>query len=204
MRGAQRRLEIARVAADLFSAHGFSVSTRRISEELSISQAALYKHFKSKEAIIEEVFRVRYLEEKPSDFRSLLDTSQGLLVDRLTRAYVSFFDGITETSLKLFHRASYDGLDLAKQYSPHLNERILGPVIAHLRCEAKIVTLEQLPATRDERELALMLHSTIVFSGIRKFVYHIDFSGNEPHLIREYVTVWLAGALVSIARYHAR
>ena len=166
MPAAQRRLEIARVAADLFAAHGFSVSTRRISVELGISQAALYKHFKSKDAIIEEVFRVRYLEEKPSDFRSLLDTSKGPLVERLTRAYQSFFNGITETSLKLFHRASYDDLDLAKRYSPHLNERVLWPLLEHLRAEAKLATLDRSPPIKDERELALMLHSTIVFLGI--------------------------------------
>jgi len=63
MSGKKRRLEIARVAAGLFAAEGFSLSTRKISSEIGISQAALYKHFKSKAEIIEEVFRVFYLDE---------------------------------------------------------------------------------------------------------------------------------------------
>ncbi|MFT5447238.1 MAG: AcrR family transcriptional regulator [Gammaproteobacteria bacterium] len=201
MSGEQRRLEITRVTADLFAVHGFSVYTRRISEELGTSQAALYKHFKSKDAIIEEVFRVRYLQEKPSDFHLHLDTLPGSLLDRLTVAYVSFFSGITETSLKLFHRASYDGLGLAKRDSLHLNERRVWPVLEHLRAEVGLATLSDLPASRDERELALMLHSTIVLLGIRKFVYHIDFADNEPQGIRQYVSVWRAGAM---AQYHAR
>jgi len=109
---------------------------------------------------------------------------------------------MTETGIKLFHRASYDGLDLVKQYSPHLDERIIWPVLENVRVEAGLAPLKDLAATRDERELALMLHSTIVFLGIRKHVYRVDFKGYEPHVIREYVEVWLNGALVSIKRYH--
>jgi AcrR family transcriptional regulator len=186
----------------LFAAQGFSVSTRKISDAVGISQAALYKHFRSKEEIIEEVFRLRYLNQKPSDFRHLLDGSTGPLVDRLTSAYLSFFNDISETSLKLFHRASYDGLEIAKRYSPHLDEKILWPLMDNLRSEAKMAGLEQLAATRDEREVALMLHSSIVFIAIRKFVYHIDFKGTEAQVIRQYVGVWVAGAIDTIRAYH--
>jgi len=147
---------------------------------------------------------VFYLDEKPSLFHSVLNTTEGDIVSRLTAAYLTFFNGMSETGIKLFHRASYDGLDLVKQYSPHLDERIIWPVLENVRIEAGLAPLNDLPAMRDERELALMLHlhSTIVFLGIRKHVYRIDFKGYEPHLIREYIDVWISGALVSIKRYH--
>lgn len=200
--GGQRRLEIARVAAGLFAADGFSVSTRRISDALGITQAALYKHFKSKEELIEEVFRVRYLDDKPSDFEGILNASKGVLRDRLALAYISFFDGITETGLKLFHRASCDGLEIARRYSPHLDARNLLPVLENLRAESGQSTLALRPASSAERELAMMLHSTIVFMGIRKYVYRIDFKGTEPALIRQYVSVWLVGALGFMQDHH--
>ena len=202
MPGKQRRLEIVRVAAELFATNGFSVPTRKISEVLGITQAALYKHFKSKNEIIEEVFRVRYLDEKPSDFSTLLEESDGPLEDRLTLAYVSFFKGLSEISMKLFHRASYDGLEIAKRYSPHLDQRIIWPVLENLRAEAGLPPLAQLPAISAERELVLMMHSTVVFLGIRKFVYQIDFKGNEPKLIHQYVNVWVTGALANLDSYH--
>ncbi|NND92263.1 MAG: helix-turn-helix transcriptional regulator, partial [Granulosicoccus sp.] len=82
--GRLRRLEIARVAAELFATDGFSVPTRRISDAIGISQAALYKHFKSKEEIIEEVLRVRFLEEKESDFKRIMDETEGTLLERLS------------------------------------------------------------------------------------------------------------------------
>ena len=194
----QRRLEIARVAGDLFAAHGFSVSTRTISDALGITQAALYKHFSSKEEIIEEVFRIRYLDQKESNFSNILDTSTDKLSRRLTRAYVSFFEEITETSLKLFQRASYDDLEIAKRYTPHLNDRIIWPILEHLRVEAKLPDLVQRPASNQERELILMLHSTIIFLAIRKFVYHIEFKAPEADIIELHVNVWLSGALKNI------
>jgi len=190
------------VAAGLFATDGFSLSTRKISAELGITQAALYKHFKSKEEIIEEVFRVNYLDEKPSQFRSVLEISTGDLSHRLSAAYLNFFNDLTETSIKLFQRASHDGLEIAKRYSPHLDEKILWPVLESVRVEAGLPPLAELPHTKDERELALMLHTTIMYLGIRKHVYRIDFKGYEAHLIQEYVEVWLCGALVSIKRYH--
>lgn len=199
--GNERRLEIVGVAARLFASHGFSVSTRKISEQLGITQAALYKHFSSKDELIAEVFRVLYLEDRPSDFSQILNGSSEPLVERLSLAYISFFNGISETSMKLFHRASYDGLEIVRQYSPHLDERILWPVLSNLRVEADLPTLDQRAASWEERELALMLHSTIVFLGIRKFVYRVDFKKREPVLIHQHVATWLAGALATIENY---
>ena len=43
-----------------------------------------------------------------------------------------------------------------------------------------------------------MLHSTIVFLAIRKYVYDIDFKGREDELVALNVKTWLAGALVVI------
>lgn len=201
--GEERRVEIANVAGELFAAHGFSVSTRAISEALGITQAALYKHFKSKEALIEEVFRQRYLDQRPSDFADTLSDRSRPLAARLTQAYTTFFDDITETSLKLFQRASYDGLEIAKRYRPHLDDRILWPLLDSLRVEATLPGIEQVEPRKLERELVMMLHSTIIFLAIRKFVYRIDFDGTEPDIIKLHVETWLNGALVSIRSIHA-
>lgn len=116
---AVRRREIADVAADLFARQGFGVSTRTISNVLGVTQATLYRHFRSKDELIEEVFRLRYLEEKPSNFAAMLAQRERPLCERLTAAYIDFFAGISETSLKLFQRAAQDQLELIERYSPH-------------------------------------------------------------------------------------
>jgi len=78
--GVERRAEITNVAAELFADKGFSVGTRDISSRLGITQAALYKHFQSKDELIEEVFRNRYLDNRPSNFKEIL-TADGAPLD---------------------------------------------------------------------------------------------------------------------------
>ena len=60
----QGRLDIdllVELAAAEFAAHGFeSMSLRTLAEKCSVSQPAIYYHFKSKEALYEEVCRRRF------------------------------------------------------------------------------------------------------------------------------------------------
>jgi AcrR family transcriptional regulator len=54
--GAARRAQIVGTAAALFARAGFGGSTRDLARDLGLSQAALYKHFPSKGALIDAVF----------------------------------------------------------------------------------------------------------------------------------------------------
>ncbi|MDP9846250.1 TetR/AcrR family transcriptional regulator [Streptosporangium lutulentum] len=67
-KGTDTRAEIQDVALALFTEHGYdATSMREIAERLDITKAALYYHFKSKEAIILSLF-----EEHLSAFDELL------------------------------------------------------------------------------------------------------------------------------------
>ncbi|MFT5174000.1 MAG: hypothetical protein ACI8W7_002187 [Gammaproteobacteria bacterium] len=47
-------------------------------------------------------------------------------------------------------------------------------------------------------KIVACIEDPLIF-GIRKFVYHIYFAGEEPRVICQYLAVWLAGALCAIA-----
>jgi len=191
---AARRAEIADFAAELFATEGFHASTRKISAAVGVTQATLYKHFSSKDELIEEVFKNRYLKDNQTRFSELLMDTNTPIHQRISDAYTEYYQNITSTSLRLFQRASYDGLELAHRFSPHLDKNILWPIIEALRYELHLPDLKSSKAHPSERNLALMLHSTIVFLAIRKHVYHIDFKGGEPDIIRLHVQTWLLGA----------
>ena len=201
--GQERRAQIAEVAGDLFARDGFQVSTRKISAALGITQAALYKHYSSKDELIDEVFKSRFLKANQTGFEECLITSDNTLEVRVSDAYIAFYNGITSTSLRLFQRASYDGMKLAHRYSPHLDERILWPLVVQVRAELSLPSVEDVAVTASERDLALMLHSTIIFLAIRKHVYHIDFQGGEPDIIRLHVKAWLAGVEDLFCSFHS-
>ncbi len=68
---------ILNVAIDLFSQYGFKdVSMREIAGEVGIKASSLYKHYESKEAILESIFaffqeKLRQTEIKIPDFKTL-------------------------------------------------------------------------------------------------------------------------------------
>jgi hypothetical protein len=55
---------------------------------------------------------------------------------------------------------------------------------------------------RGERELAMMLHASIAFLGIREHVYRMPMPGDREGLIRLYVDIYLPGALARLRRLH--
>ncbi|WP_460772281.1 TetR/AcrR family transcriptional regulator [Microbacterium sp. GXF7504] len=88
---AQRRAELMTAAAALFAARGFAaVSTGDLGEAVGISGPALYKHFASKDALLEELLAdtserlldgARQLTAEIDDPRRLLEALIGFHVD---------------------------------------------------------------------------------------------------------------------------
>jgi AcrR family transcriptional regulator len=69
--GGERREQIIDAAIQLFSEHGFSgTTTRRLAEAAGVSEAALYLHFDTKEALYEAIIRRKAAEK--AEFREQL------------------------------------------------------------------------------------------------------------------------------------
>ena len=172
-------------AAELFADRGFGLSTRELARELGVTQALLYQYFPSKQALIDRVFEVTFFAPRdPAVTQALNDT--GLpLEERLVTFYERFASqALTANRQRLFLRANLDGLDLARRFSLPLNEYVLEPVVAALRTEAGLPGIEDRPMTNDERELAMMLHGSIVFLGLRKHVYRVTSIGRLDKHVR--------------------
>ena len=203
LRAADRRRIIVSEAAKIFADFGFSATTRSLADHMGVTQALLYKYFASKDALIAAVFEAGYLRPKHAPATRRLSDSTTPLADRLTAFYMTFFDGVTETAMRLFLRAALDGLPLPRHYTHNLNRSILWPVLNALRAEAKMPNLDARPPSRGERELVLMLHSSVVFLGIRRHVYRMPLAGGHAKIIAMHVGVYLAGALAQLRALHA-
>ncbi|MGY9057577.1 MAG: TetR/AcrR family transcriptional regulator [Alphaproteobacteria bacterium] len=90
-RADERRKAIVAEAGALFAESGFEVSTREIATRCGITQAALYKHFQSKDDIVQEVFRTRFLERDRSAFAATLEAEGLPLEERIYRAYSDLY-----------------------------------------------------------------------------------------------------------------
>ena len=199
---AERLAALIEGAATAFAEDGFGVTTRELARRMGVTQALLYKHFSSKDALIDAVLERRFLAERSGPNPGLLDGS-GPLEDRIAAFYTDFVNRATRENLRLFLRASLDGINLPVRYRSRLDQRYLLPILGALRREAGLPDLESLQVASEERELAVMLHGALVFTLIRRDVYRVAFPVSHPDIVALQARVYAVGAVAEMRRLHA-
>lgn len=106
MRAEARREQLIRVAIELFSEKGFSgTTTKEIAHAAGVTEALIFRHFPTKEALYEAILRWRVeqscMEEKMAELREIADRRDDALLFR------SVVGGILE-----FHSENVDFLRL--------------------------------------------------------------------------------------------
>lgn len=191
-----RRRAILAEAGKLFSEGGFDVSTRLIAEKCGITQAALYKHFPSKDAIINGVFQSFFLDGEKDYFAEELTRSDLDVPNNIASAYIAFFARIDRVKQRLFLLAAMQNYDLPRSFSAPLDHEILEPLVGQLRANLNLEGLNSRRMSIEERELAMMLHSTVVFLALRLNIYGIQrLKTDHGWIIKQHVDTWYAGAV---------
>jgi len=205
----QRRAQMIEKAAGFFARHGFDASTRDLAGALGVTQALIYRHFKSKDDLIDQTLAATLGAMQRGSRRG--GTEPGALADvtisleeRLAGFYGAFVAGATETRMRLFMRAGLDGRSWPQRRGAALTTQVFKPVIAALRSEAGLPAADKCPLMRGERELAMMLHASMVFLGIRRHVYAMPMPESLDDIVRLYVRTWLAGAVPAICDLHEK
>lgn len=195
----KRRAEILRQAAEYFARHGFAASTRDLAASLGVTQALLYKHFGSKDDVIEQTLEATLGGTEGT--ASWLDTNAPL-EEALRGFYRRFVAQSSEARVRLFMRAGLDGYSWPTRRGNALTRRLFLPAIAALRNAASLPDLEERPPMRGERELVMMLHASMVFLGIRRHVYGMPMPSNLDDVVDLYVRTFVEGALPAVRNLH--
>jgi AcrR family transcriptional regulator len=186
-------------AVPFLAEHGFGASTRDLARHLGVTQALIYKHFGSKEAFIASLLEQTFSGLGPLDDCVLEDDTRPI-AERLAAFYKD--SGRAKDRIRLFVWAGLEGWPIPARQGARLTRQVFRPVIRALRREAGIAGFEERPLMRGERELAMMLHASIIFLGIREHVYRMPMPDDRAELIRFYVDIYLAGALAQLRRLH--
>ncbi len=195
----QRRAQMIEQAAVHFAAHGFEISTRDLAAALGVTQALIYKHFASKEALIEQTLEAAL--GRQSGDALVFDASRPL-AEALGAFYRAFVAGATETRMRLFIRAGLDGRSWPTKRGAALTQNLFLPMIAGLRRTAGLPALAKRPAMRGERELVMMIHAAMVFLGIRRHVYGMPMPDNLDDVVDLYIGSFVSGATPAIRALH--
>jgi len=155
----ERRLSILRAAVPLFARQGFNgTTTRQIAAAAEVSEALLYKHFPSKEALYGEIDEIAVRKQQISDRMARLEPSTENLV-RMMYALIrtiyegpprDFIQGITHAHIRSLMANSFleDGAFARHFLEQHVRtwETIFGRCIDAARAAGDMVA-DWIPAT---------------------------------------------------------
>jgi AcrR family transcriptional regulator len=183
MRAAEREKVILAQAIRFFAEHGFGGQTRELAKRIGITHSAIYRHFPSKEALIERVYEHVYLGGWQKHWAGLILDRSRPLEARLTQFYCEYSDRIFNFDwVRIFVFSGLKSFDINARYLKVVMETIGAPALLEMRHELGLPS--QSPITPREQELFWGLHGRIFYIAVRKFVYGTAVpEGAERHVV---------------------
>ncbi len=108
-------------------------------------------------------------------------------------------DGI---GLRLFLRAALDGWSLSARRMELVRAKLVRPLIAEMRREAKLPGFESAPLMWGELELVMTLHASVIFYSMRLHIYGGQMPADTSAVLHFYISYFLGGASASLLRLH--
>jgi AcrR family transcriptional regulator len=183
-----RREMIVDEAVRYFAEVGFSGPTRDLARRAGVTQPLLYKYFATKADLTEAVFERVYLDRLDPAWPILLADRTQPLRDRLVAFYRAYTRAIfTYEWMRIFMFAGLAGEELNRRYLNRVRDRLLTPVLEELRAAA--------PAGVRPPDIEDMfnLHGSIVYLGIRRFIYQLPAPDDIDPIIERAVDRFLTG-----------
>jgi AcrR family transcriptional regulator len=195
MRAAERERFIVDEAVKFFAEHGFGGQTRELAKRMGITHSAIYRHFPSKEALIERVYEEIYLSRWSPTWGGLIQDRSLSLQARLSRFYLEYVEQVFEYNwVRIFVFSGMKSFDITKRYLQIVREQIIEPACRELRHELKLPSSEQVPLSEREVEMFWGLHGRIFYMAIRRFVYDTPTPQELDDIVKDAVTVFLDGS----------
>lgn len=181
-----RREQILAAAVCYFAEVGLGGTTRDLARRIGITQALLYRYFASKADLVEAVFERVYLGRlSPRWNEDMRDRAQPLL-RRLSRFYREYGAAIfTYEWMRIFMWAGLAGEALNRRYLARVEDSLLAP----LRDEIAAAGAYRTP----DMEEMWALHGSIVYLGIRRFIYQLPTPDDVGPVIDQSVERFLLG-----------
>lgn len=201
--GVERGKLIVSEAVKFFAEFGFSGDTRELARRVNVTHPLLYKYFATKEALIERVYEVVYLERWNPEWNGLIADKSLPLRERMLRFYTAFSEVITAREwVRLFMFFGLRGSDMNERWFNVVRERVVAPFCAELRAEYSLPSLEEVPASHAEMELVQGLSSRIFSFGIRQHIYSMPIPDLDDieSLVKAEIDVFFDGIGATMKR----
>lgn len=192
----QRRQMILSAALSFFAEHGFEADTRELANQIGISQALIYRYFKSKDALIDRVYdRIYSSRWKPDWKHGLMDHSMSLnyRLKRFYKSYLSTFDQYEWIRISVY--SELKGNDLVRRYFRSVVERVIRIIARELRRECGLPVHANGAIAHFDLELAWNLHAGVIYLLMRRYVFQVTPRSDNDALVEQTIDQLLPGSI---------
>lgn len=201
MRAADRERAIVDEAIRFFAERGFEGQTRELAKRMGITHSAIYRHFPSKEALIERVYQEVYLSRWSPDWGPMIRDRSQSLEARLTRFYLDYVERVFEYNwVRIFVFSGMKSFGITGRYLDIVRREIIEPAAAELRHDLKLPDAKAHPLSERETELFWGLHGRIFYLAIRKFIYETPIPSDLDAIVRDAVQTFMDGAKMTMPK----
>jgi AcrR family transcriptional regulator len=201
MRAADRERLIVDEAIRFFAERGFEGEMRELAIRMGIAHSAIYRHFPSKEALIERVYQEVYLSRWSPDWGTLIRDRALPLEARLTGFYLSYVAHVFEYDwVRIFVFSGMKSFGITGRYLDLVRREIIEAAAAELRHELGLPEVSARALSEREIEMFWGLHGRIFYLAIRKFIYGTPIPPDLDAIVRDAVTSFLDGARGSMSK----
>lgn len=195
MRATEREQAILSEAIRFFAEHGFEGQTRELAKRMGITHSAIYRHFPSKEALIERVYEEVYLSRWQPGWAQLIKDRSRPLEARLDQFYREYVAKVFDHDwVRIFVFSGLRACDITGRYLDIVRREVIEPACAELRHELELPAPETLPLTERETEMFWGLHGRIFYLAIRRFVYQTPIPAELGDIVGDAVRGFFIGA----------
>jgi AcrR family transcriptional regulator len=199
MRAADRERLIVNEAIRFFAERGFEADMRELAIRIGMAHSAIYRHFPSKEALIERVYHEVYLSRWSPDWGTLIRDRALPLEARLTGFYRSYIAHVFEYNwVRIFVFSGMKSFGITGRYLDLVRREIIEAAAIELRHELGLPNVSASALSEREIEMFWGLHGRIFYLAIRKFIYGTPIPSNLDAIVGEAVVTFLDGARMSL------
>lgn len=193
----EREKQIVLAAVEFFAEVGFSGDTRQLARRLGITQSLIYKHFPTKDALIDKVYEEVYVGRWNPFWETVIQDRSIPLEERLVSLYIEYSKAaLTRDWVRIFMFSGLRGESINKKYLEMLRSRILEPVAIALREEFSLPDIQSMPLKTSEIELVWSINARIFYFGQRRWIFDVPIEDDVEEMIRLTIAHFMAGAKV--------
>ncbi|MBY3064778.1 TetR/AcrR family transcriptional regulator [Rhizobium laguerreae] len=186
----QRREMILKKAIDMFAERGFDATTRELATHLGTTQPLLYKYFKTKDELIQEVYRRVFLDVWDTAWDEILVDRTRPIQERLIDFYQSYTNVIMNRGwMRIYLFAGLKNVGITSSYIRLVEERVIR------RIAMEICASHGVQITKDSEarymEIAWSLQGSIFYYGVRKYAYELDPGVPRDTVINDVVRIFV-------------